>query len=150
MSLRRVIYTSVPQEDISPKDINDILGSARQNNDQRNVSGLLIYSSNVFIQALEGVPEDVAEILNRIKADTRHHSIEVVTDATVEGRVFEDWSMGFSQSTTEKLASCAEIEGTLDASALSTKLNSSFAFPLMFMQAIVAAEDSNLSTATAA
>jgi hypothetical protein len=149
MAVRRIIYTSIPADGLTPGDINAILVSARANNRERAVSGLLIYSSGIFVQALEGDDASVSEIFERIQADTRHHSVEVVTDSAVDRRIFADWSMGFTQSTAETLAACAGAAGAMDAAALSRKLSAKPVFPLMFMQAVIAGGETDCRSATA-
>ena len=54
MILVRLIYTSTVTEDFVPAEIDHILKTARANNKNRNVTGLLCFNNTFFLQCLEG------------------------------------------------------------------------------------------------
>ncbi len=78
-------------------DLLDILNTSRLNNKQANITGMLVYLRERFIQVLEGDYAAVNEIYKDIKEDTRHHKVTTVLEGNTEHRIFKDWSMGFKK-----------------------------------------------------
>lgn len=93
--MRQIIYVSVSTGDSAARDAATILRGARPFNGLNGVTGLLCAADGKFLQVLEG-PEDSLDIaMARIRADPRHHRIEVLADAPTESRVFADWAMAY-------------------------------------------------------
>lgn len=93
--MRQVIYESVAIESSAAEMAPDILRGARPFNGLNGVTGLLCAVNGRFLQVLEGPDESVGLALERIHADERHHRIEILTDRSIEARVFADWSMAY-------------------------------------------------------
>lgn len=72
MQLRQLVYMSEARDDLTKSDVEDILSICRQKNSERNISGLLIKAGSVFIQALEGDPDDLDRLYKSICADNRY------------------------------------------------------------------------------
>lgn len=95
--MKRLIYLSSSVGLLSGKDLHGILRSARQNNRDHGVSGLLMYHDGSFLQLLEGEATDVMTTFFRISCDRRHRGVMNLSDTEVEDRLFPDWSMGFAR-----------------------------------------------------
>lgn len=92
----KLVYISQAREDISYRDIEDILKKSRNNNVTHNVTGLLIFTDGFFIQYLEADSEATLKIiLAKIVQDTRHSKLRILNEWPCEGRAFRDWAMGF-------------------------------------------------------
>jgi hypothetical protein len=65
------------------------------NNKQKEISGMLVYLGDRFIQLLEGKEEDVQQTFSRIKYDPRHRDLTLLLEGNHEERIFKTWSMGF-------------------------------------------------------
>ena len=102
--LYRLIYASQATGPQSDGDLVALLKEARANNALRGVTGLLLYSSQSFLQVLEGAKEDVEAIYAKIEQDRRHQSIRLLTRSTVESRKFDQWSRGFEHIDEDQLA----------------------------------------------
>jgi hypothetical protein len=102
--MRRLIYGSQATQDLSPDDLVDLLARARASNEKAGLSGMLLYSSQSFLQLLEGDEAALAETYRRITADPRHTNLRLLLDAEVPARLFADWSMGFDHVDDEELA----------------------------------------------
>lgn len=93
--MRRIIYASIscnaPAAELAPA----ILRQSRVHNGIDGITGLLCARDHRFLQVLEGPEESVALAWARIRADPRHHRIEVVGDRLVGGADFGDWSMAY-------------------------------------------------------
>lgn len=94
MSLVRLIYASKKSEDMDIGAIQAILAEARENNSEHDITGLLYFNKNYFIQCLEGSPENVNRIYRSIINDERHTSPTLLDYRVIEARDFRDWSMG--------------------------------------------------------
>ena len=95
MRLISLTYVSASSELYNKNELMDILEASRRNNPKYNITGMLLYRSGYFIQALEGEERDVDAIYEKIKQDPRHQNILVVQKEAIEERAFGEWSMGF-------------------------------------------------------
>lgn len=97
-----LVYYSIlnPQEGKTSKEIMDeILMTSREYNSQKNITGCLLFSNNIFLQLLEGKKEDVKNLYHSIKKDKRHSNITLLIEQEVNERMFPDWSLAFYEST---------------------------------------------------
>jgi hypothetical protein len=96
--LERLIYAShlargaEPDPELAPM-LQAILTSSLRNNLNHRVTGMLIAHDGWFLQALEGPPEGVRTIFERIAEDDRHTTPLVLDRGPVEGRAFSRWIM---------------------------------------------------------
>jgi hypothetical protein len=97
--IQRIVYFSrnvMAGTDSQMKaEVEGILATARRNNAQAGVTGSLIFNSGGFAQVLEGRPEDVGAIFEKIQRDERHSDVLVLECRDVATRTFPNWSMGF-------------------------------------------------------
>jgi len=95
-----LIYTSREKKALGPLGLKSLLLGARMRNREVNVTGILIYHSGMFLQALEGEEAAVQTIFSRIENDARHGDLRVLgRNASVgKRRMFGDWSMGFADA----------------------------------------------------
>ena len=112
--LWEVVYISEAEYGLSKDDIEDIVATSQRNNAQENITGMLLYSSGLFIQALEGERNSVTALFGRISDDRRHHDVELIVDRPIEHRSFSSWSMGFVESEPQALGQRLGIAGALE------------------------------------
>lgn len=93
-SLRRAIYLSTAQRRFSQQQLLGLCASFASFNARVDITGVLLYAANTFLQVLEGEADAVERLLQRIATDSRHCEMEIVLDERVESRVFGQWSMG--------------------------------------------------------
>lgn len=91
----QLIYASAATVDFTPTDLQQLLKTARDNNESIGVSGMLLYHKGSFLQVLEGEEEDVAPLYSKIENDDRHTNTRILLKAEIEERSFGDWKMGF-------------------------------------------------------
>ncbi len=94
-TLTQIVYVSAAAVEFSEDDLDNLLEAARTNNAALDVTGVLLYSEGTFFQVLEGVPEIVTELYEKIAMDTRHNNVLMLSQSDIEDRNFGDWSMGF-------------------------------------------------------
>lgn len=101
MRLVRLLYYSRASREMSLADLKDILSTARSNNDEIDVCGMLCYDQQYFLQALEGERDAVNELYLDIADDARHDEIVIVSYNEIDKCIFPHWQMGYSGSSTE-------------------------------------------------
>ena len=102
---------------MTERELKKLLESSRLNNLKHHVTGVLIYFEGDFLQILEGMPEDVDRIFNKILKDSSHKDITKIVDQHHEERNFPDWLMGFSSINTdlgEKLTGYIALDDLVD------------------------------------
>ncbi len=108
--LVQIIYASASAEEMSGPALADILASARRKNEARNISGMLVYHRGSFLQVLEGPEDAVNALFEKIQQDPRHGEINVLFHDKIPAKEFEDWSMGYIDTSGE----AATAEGYVD------------------------------------
>ena len=91
----QLIYTSIATGPFSKDQLDTLLVKARAHNHSLNISGMLVYDDGFFIQVLEGPEKEVEELFNVIGKDRRHNTVRLLLRHQIEAKEFEDWSMGF-------------------------------------------------------
>ena len=91
----QMIYTSEAKTKFSPAELQNLLLTARRNNDRDAITGMLLYEDGTFLQVLEGENDVVDATYQRIAADKRHHKIMLIARFEIDHRSFHDWEMGF-------------------------------------------------------
>ncbi|MDX1628384.1 MAG: BLUF domain-containing protein [Fulvivirga sp.] len=98
-----LVYTSHAKKPMPEKDLEQLLFQSQRNNSRKDITGLLLYSDGKFTQVLEGEEQDVLGIFEKIKADDRHHKVNVLIEGDIEKRNFGDWSMGYRSLMPEEI-----------------------------------------------
>lgn len=93
--IKQLIYTSDAAEGLTDADLQAILESARRNNVQWGLTGMLLFGRGHFIQVLEGPDEAIETLMSRIAADARNTALRRLMERVIEAPEFADWSMGF-------------------------------------------------------
>jgi hypothetical protein len=100
MSLNRLIYCSkrvISLEDDSnvTVDAEQLLIHARHNNKLMEVSGLLYFDSEYFLQCLEGSPGAVNSIYKKIVSDSRHSDVVLIDYRAIVKRSYSNLDMAY-------------------------------------------------------
>ena len=111
-----LLYESVAKPTLNTEDLAEILHVARKVNEERDITGYLLYVHEVgsenskasFYQVLEGAENDVQEIYSRIKQDERHSEVTLLEDGEIGQRNFGNWSMEL------KIVSGVSLHGKMD------------------------------------
>ncbi|MEQ9466801.1 MAG: BLUF domain-containing protein [Ekhidna sp.] len=94
-SLYRLIYTSFRKPECNEHEIQNILASCKKNNPKRDITGILLHSDKRFIQYIEGNKDEVVELYELIKKDSRHTSVNQRNFEAIDDRIFPSWEMGY-------------------------------------------------------
>lgn len=94
--LKTICYISDSRINKSITDFNNLIEKAKINNAKNNITGILVYRNNNFLQVFEGSPETVDTIFDKIRMDQRHQNIFKIIDTSIDQRIFEDYNFGFT------------------------------------------------------
>lgn len=91
----QLIYRSAATSPLSEAQLGDLLKQARDTNARLGLTGLLLYDDGSFLQVLEGEPQPLLTLYERILKDPRHDRIMKLLHCELEHRRFGEWRMGF-------------------------------------------------------
>jgi len=94
--LIHLIYGSTAVRAWDNQQLLDLLAVSRRNNQQRAITGMLVYHDCSFLQILEGNHNDVMTVFDQIRQDARHRFIKVFRQGRIVERDFSEWMMGFA------------------------------------------------------
>jgi len=92
--LVRLLYASRAAAPLTPAVLDSILEASRANNPRAGITGMLCFSDDLFIQALEGGRDEVCGLYNTIVRDDRHAHIIILSFEEIRERRFGGWTMG--------------------------------------------------------
>ena len=93
----RLVYVSTCAQNVQLEDVESILRVAETWNAKREISGMLCWSGEFFLQCLEGERGPVTQCFAHIARDRRHHSVELIVSSPTTVRWFSSWGMGFTR-----------------------------------------------------
>lgn len=137
----QLAYESTASASMTEASLQQILREARSNNEDLNITGLLLHTEGHFFQVLEGPESAVRELYATIRDDPRHTDVKAVHSTSVAERTFPEWKMAL-----ENLAVVAGEEGvssfmqTGDLAVESTPMNGLLEAIDRFRRATVATE----------
>ena len=91
-NLKHVIYTSRPTF-FDIEILDNILNTSRTNNTKWDITGNLIFHSDLFLQLLEGPPDAIDSLYQNMLLDNRHTDIFKLRDEITQRRLFASWTM---------------------------------------------------------
>jgi hypothetical protein len=92
--LVRLLYASRPASPLTASIIDTILAQSQDGNQAKGITGILCYSDELFLQALEGGRDEVCELFNAIVRDDRHKHVRILSYEEIPERRFGGWTMG--------------------------------------------------------
>ncbi len=94
MRIKQLVYASRQAVEFDGLRLVSLLYTARDRNVALGITGVLLYSNGLFVQCLEGPPENVDAIYAKICVDPRHRELVVLQSVDTDERHFESWMMG--------------------------------------------------------
>jgi len=101
MNLTRLVYYS-QRNPAEKMDAEDLIRVCQRNNNRQNLTGILYYNGDHFLQVIEGGRVEVSALYHRISRDPRHSNIILLSRSDVRERLFPNWSMGLHQGMDER------------------------------------------------
>ncbi|CCE74055.1 BLUF domain-containing protein [Clavibacter nebraskensis] len=93
--MRTTVYTSTATRHMTGEDLAELLAQCIRNNEEAELTGLLLHRDGRFMQVLEGPHDAVESVYAAIEADPRHTDVRLLLDEEIPARQFPQWSMGF-------------------------------------------------------
>jgi hypothetical protein len=115
LQYKRVAYTSLAALDLSEEQLLEIQRVARDLNGIDGISGLLIFDGTRFLQWIEGPPEAIDDLLERLRRDPRHSAFEIREEGRAEERLFGEWTMEMVQVSGRFLTARSDLAAGLPA-----------------------------------
>ena len=102
--LIHLAYASGASVPFSDAAVRALLTKARAVNGKLGVTGILLLVEGSFFQILEGAPQAVVPLYEKIGRDKRHQRVVKLFHEPTGRRDFQDWSMGLARLTSKDLA----------------------------------------------
>ncbi len=99
----RLIYASTALNEWETEDLLKLLKECRAHNSAKNITGILLFSNNTFLQVLEGDEASVTSMFALIEKDPRHTDVTIIEKQHITERSFPYWSMGFESVDSNQL-----------------------------------------------
>ena len=112
--LYQFVYTSTATGPFSRADLVELLKGSVRRNTRAGITGLLLYQSGAFMQALEGEKTALVELFEKISRDPRHHHIIRLIQGPIPERTFPNSAMAFRDLDTPELLKLAGYSGFLN------------------------------------
>lgn len=92
--LAHLAYVSSRKSNCTDLEIEKILEACQKNNPSLEITGVLLYSKNQFIQYVEGEASKLTELYDKIKKDVRHERTVMLSYGPISSKAFPSWHMG--------------------------------------------------------
>jgi hypothetical protein len=92
--LSHLAYVSTRKKNCTDEEIEKILAACKVNNGPLDITGVLLYSDNKFIQYVEGEAASLMSLYDKIKKDSRHEKVVMISYNSIAKRIFPSWQMG--------------------------------------------------------
>jgi hypothetical protein len=89
----QVTYSSLADDGLGSEDVFGIIETSTRNNGAAGLTGFLIFSDHRFFQVVEGPEAAIEDLLRRLEADERHHSITILNRREIDESTFPRWRM---------------------------------------------------------
>lgn len=81
----------MPLENIEA-DLESIQKAASAANQEKEISGVLIYRDGFFLQRIEGEKAPLKKLYETIQLDDRHSHLKAIDEGEIEERLYKDWT----------------------------------------------------------
>ena len=98
-----LIYISTAKRLLDEDELTEILKVCKKNNEENELTGLLLYSEGTFIQFLEGPTDKLNATYEAIVNGERHKNVIKLLEEPAQERCFSDWTMGFKSINSQEL-----------------------------------------------
>ena len=114
--IKRISYISKFARPFTRDEITQLAEDAAERNHPMGITGMLMSSGDIFYQILEGPPDTVDRLFQKITTDTRHTDVLVLgIQEDVEDRQFPSWGMKRVNLDEQAVTRLEPIKALLDA-----------------------------------
>lgn len=107
------LYHSEISIDANVSCVADIARLSRGFNENHDITGLLIFDGQHFVEYIEGPSEHALALSRRIALDTRHTKFTLLHEAQgITQRLFSEWNVAYvSDEVADPLSAICTLEG---------------------------------------
>lgn len=91
--MKRICYISKAKTDLSDSELHDLIAISLKNNLADQITGILLYDGNRFLQVIEGDEDKIDMCFNRISNDVRHDNLSLLENGGIADREFGSWAL---------------------------------------------------------
>lgn len=95
MSLSLLVYRSRSTNQLKKDKVVAMSKHFADRNRHRDITGMLVFDGEFFMQVLEGPRQRVSALYELIQTDPRHDEVVTVLEEPIYRRTFDDWGLGF-------------------------------------------------------
>lgn len=117
ISLRSLTYVSQATVPLSDEEFRQLGSESGRLNTVDGVTGLLVYNGDRFCQTIEGRPDVIGSLLDRLRRDGRHFNMRVTEDGPVPERRFRSWDMQLLRVPGDRAQALTQARGRLSGEA---------------------------------
>lgn len=103
LPMHHIIYLSYATVPFGKPQLEWLLTQARTFNASHQVTGILLYGNEQFLQVLEGEEQTLRSLYDHIRQDPRHRDVTTFADKEIPTRAFNDWHMAFQPLAPQQL-----------------------------------------------
>ena len=122
MSINQLVYISQATRKMSSTELNDILNTAKSNNQGIDVTGSLFYNGGWFLQVLEGPAATLNALYKKIEKDPRHKNSRILYNEPAKFRTFTRWSMNMTNLDDRQADKYAQLVEVIEAAKSDRKI----------------------------
>ncbi|XOV91081.1 MAG: BLUF domain-containing protein [Bacteroidota bacterium] len=110
--MKYLIYAST--RTCTDDELIDIYKVARAFNSEKDITGILLYSADNFVQYLEGEYEPLNSLYHdKILKDNRHKDVRLLVFEDHKKRYFSEWSMGRKEVNNKQIEFFETFDGQI-------------------------------------
>ncbi len=109
--LHEILYGSLLSPAQPPNIVGQIVSQARNLNEARGITGLLVFDGMRFCQHFEGKQHDVLALMATLELDPRHTDVRILHRGPIERRRYTRFDLGLTQGDGDDLAELFALEG---------------------------------------
>ncbi len=129
--LIHIAYASAAAPGFDDAAIRELLDRTRKKNADAGITGVLLHVERSFFQILEGTPEVLTPLYEKLQIDRRHTNISKLVEEPISRREFGGWSMGLAQVTAREISEQAGLNDFFRAGSSLHELHDGNARKLM-------------------
>ena len=122
MSINQLVYISQATRKMSSEDLNQIHKTAKDNNQNVDVTGSLFYNGGWFLQVLEGPLATLNALYKKIDKDPRHKNSRILYNEPAKFRTFTRWSMNMTNLDDRQADKYDQLIEVIDAAKTDRKI----------------------------
>ena len=131
MHLAALAYVSTAVRPLSTEDLEALLVEARDFNQREQVTGALLHHDGSFFQYIEGPPDGLNRVYERIRSSSMHKGLVELIHHRIEKREFSTWHMAFAEAPGSLLQQLAHSQWADTVPSLQDNASSSAGLALL-------------------